>query len=164
MVHLATGIDIQDCRQQACLQLENGAAFKKFVDIIAALGGDVNYLHDTSLFKLASIQHEILAPVTGYISAMNAEGCGLASCLLGAGRQTVDEVINHGAGITLKAKTGDFVNKGDVLAICYTDDERSILAAQEVFLEGFAFTAELPVVPPLVYARVTKDEVKISEQ
>jgi len=164
MVHLATGADIQDCRRQANTQLETGVAFEKFVEIIEAQGGNVKYLYDTSLFEQASIAYNIIAPVTGYISYMNAQDCGLASCLLGAGRQTADDIIDYNTGIILKSKTGDFVNQGDVLAIFYTNNKESISPAEKIFLKGFKFATEKPVVPPLIYARITKDEVKIIDQ
>jgi len=164
MVHLAIGEGIDDCRQQVRKQIENGAAFEKFVEIIAAQNGDVRYLHDTSLFEKAGIMHDVVASEAGYISYMNAESCGLASCMLGAGRQTADDVIDHSAGIMLKFKTGDFVNKGDVLATFHTNNEGSIDSAEEVFLNGFEFTTDAPTVPSLVYARITKDKVEIIDE
>jgi len=164
MVHLATGKDIQTARQLVSKELESGAAFKKFVEIIAAQNGDTNYLYDTNLFEKASMTHDVTAPETGYISYMNAECCGLASCILGAGRQTADDIIDYSAGIVLKFKTGDFVNKGDVLATLHTNNEESIAAAEEVFLQGFSFTPEATEIPPLIYARVTKNEVETIKQ
>lgn len=164
MVHLATGKDIEACREQAQGQIESGAAFEKFVEITRAQNGNTEYLHDTNLFEKASITHNIIAPEGGYIFHMNAEGCGLASCMLGAGRQTADDVIDYSAGIMLKFKTGDFVNQGDVLATFHTNNEASLDLAEEIFLKGFKFQAEAPTVPPLIYARVTKDEVEIIEQ
>ena len=161
MLHLATGDDIQDCRERVRGQLKNGEAFEKFVEIISAQNGDIKYLHDTTLFKKASITHEVIAPASGYISSMNAEGCGLASCMLGAGRLTVDDEIDYSAGIVLKFKTGDHVKKGDVLATFHTNNEASISSAEEVFLKGFKFTTEPAIIPPLIYARVTKDEVEM---
>ena len=164
MVHLATRKGIQECRKQVLEQIKNGAAFEKLVEIIAAQNGDTSYLHNTDLFEKASITHDVLAPTTGYIAHMNAEGCGLASCMLGAGRLTADDVIDYAAGIVLKFKTGDKVNKGDVLATLHTNDMASVEAAEEVFLRGFEFTTETPTAPPLIYARVTSDSVETMDQ
>ena len=161
MLHLATDAKIETCRKQVKKQLDNGAAFDKFVEMIAAQNGDVSYLHDTGLFEKAGITYDVIAPASGYISHMNAEGCGLASCILGAGRLTVDAVIDYSAGIVLKFKTGDFVNQGDILATFHTNNKASIATAEAAFLKGFEFTTEIPTVPPLIYARVTKDEVEV---
>jgi len=164
MIHLATDSAIQECREQARAQLENGAAFEKFVEIIAAQNGDTKYLHDTSLFKQASIVHYVAAPMTGYISYMDAEGCGLASCMLGAGRISAEDEIDHSAGIVLKYKTGDFVKKDHVLATFYTNDIANVKPAEEVFLKSFKFSFDEATAPPLIYARVTKDDVEMKDQ
>jgi len=160
MVHLATGAEIEACRVQVNEQLENGEAYSKFIEIIEAQNGDINYLHDTNLFEKASISYDIAAPETGYIAHMNAERCGLASCMLGAGRLTVDDVIDYSAGIVLKFKTGDFVSEGDVLATFYTNDQASIETAEATFLKGYEFTKNEPMKTPLIYARITVDKVE----
>jgi len=160
MVNLAVGTEIETCRKQAKAQLENGQAFKKFTEIIQAQGGDINYLNDTTLFKKAEIIHNVIAPETGYISHMNAESCGLASCMMGAGRLRSEDIIDHSAGIILNFKTGDFVNQGDTLATFHTNNQSSIAGAEETFLKGFNFSAEKPAPTPLIYARITKDSVE----
>ena len=160
MVHLATNTEIKTCRHQARQQLENGQAFEKFTQIIEAQGGDISYLHDTSKFKKADIIHNVIAPTTGYISHMNAESCGLASCMMGAGRLKSEDIIDHSAGIILNYKTGDHVNKGDILATFHTNDEKSIKDAEETFLKGFNYSPEKPATTPLIYARITKDSVE----
>jgi hypothetical protein len=43
---------------------------------------------------------------------MDAEKIGVASLLLGAGRNTKEDVLDFSAGIILRAKTGDKVAKG----------------------------------------------------
>lgn len=160
MIQLATGHLIQDCRQQVKNALTTGAAFEKFIEIVAAQGGNVNYLHDPSLLETAPIQHEVMAPCAGYIAAMNAESCGLASSMLGAGRQTANDTIDASAGIMLKFKTGDFVHQGDVLAVFHTHHQGFVASAEDVFLKGVEFQEKAPTVRPLIYARVTKDEVE----
>lgn len=161
MLHLATDQTIYDCRIQANKQLENGKAFEKFVEIIAAQSGDINYLNNSDLFEKAEIIYEVNAPTTGYIAHMNAEACGLASCMLGAGRLTVDDEIDTSAGIMLNFKTGDFVKKGDPLATFHTNNETSIESAEAIFLKGFEFTTDVPKIPPLIYARITKEETEL---
>jgi len=160
MIHLATGAEIEDCRKQASGQLDNGKAFETFVEIIKAQGGETKYLEDTNLFEKAATQHQVIARSSGYIAHMNAEGCGLASCMLGAGRVTVDDDIDYSAGIMLHAKTGDKVNAGDVLATFHTNNQASLKSAEEVFLAGFEFSPEPTTAPPLIYARITKDRVE----
>ncbi len=46
---------------------------------------------------------------------------GLASMKLGAGRETLDDIIDSCAGIVLNKKLGDKVGKGDILLTMYTE-------------------------------------------
>ena len=160
MLYLTKELSIEACRDLAKQQLDNGKAFEKFVEIIAAQGGDVSYLQDTNLFDESSITHDVLAPKSGYITYMNAENCGLASCMLGAGRLTADDTIDYSAGIMLHAKTGDYVKQGDVLATFYTNKKETLVQAEVVFLQDWQFSSEEPSAQPLIYARVTKDAVE----
>ena len=160
MLYLTKDLSIEACRDLAMHQLDNGEAFEKFVEIIAAQGGDVTYLHETNLFEKATITHEVLAPESGYITHMDAQNCGLASSMLGAGRLTADDTIDYSAGIMLHAKTGDYVKQGDVLATFYTNKQESLATAEGVFLQDWQFSSEEPSAQPLIYARVTKNAVE----
>jgi pyrimidine-nucleoside phosphorylase len=67
---------------------------------------------------------------------MNAEQIGIASVVLGAGRETKDSVIDHSAGIVLTKKLGDKVEIGDTLCYLHTNDEGTIAKAEADFLEA----------------------------
>lgn len=53
-----------------------------------------------SLYEKAAV-YELAAPQNGWIRQMDAEACGRASMLLGAGRETKDSAIDPAAGIVL---------------------------------------------------------------
>ena len=72
---------------------------------------------------------EVKAEKDGYITHIDAEGCGFASAMLGAGRETRESEIDYTAGIILHKKTGEKVEKGDVLAALYTSKEELFEAA-----------------------------------
>ncbi len=91
---------------------------------------------------------------------MNAEGCGIASSMLGAGRETKDSEIDYTAGIILKKKTGDSVKAGDVLAVLYTSDETLFDNAQQKYEQSVVIEEEPPKEEPLIYARVTPNGVE----
>jgi pyrimidine-nucleoside phosphorylase len=67
---------------------------------------------------------------------MNAEAVGIASMILGAGRETMDSTIDHSAGIILKKKVGDYVNKGDVICTLCTSDEAVMKKVEDMFLDA----------------------------
>jgi len=125
-------------RDRLVAAIESGAAMEKFQEVIAAQGGDPAVTEDASLLPAAPNRHELIAARGGFITVCDAREVGLAGVRLGAGRQRKEDDVDHGVGITLGAKIGDRVDKGDVLAaVQYRDQARLESALQ--FLER-AFT------------------------
>jgi pyrimidine-nucleoside phosphorylase len=83
---------------------------------------------------------------------MDTEAVGIAASLLGAGRKTKDDVIDLSAGIVLKAKTGDRVNKGEPLAVLYASDEHLFAAAEDKFLSALDISQEKAEEHKLIYS------------
>ena len=95
--------------------------------------------------------HDVLCETDGYITKMNAEMIGSSSVILGAGRVKKDDTVDHSAGIILRKKTGDKVQKGDVLATLYTNKRESITSAEELFLKAITVNDEKIEECPLIY-------------
>ncbi|MCF0133038.1 MAG: thymidine phosphorylase, partial [Blautia sp.] len=140
--------------------ISSGAAKNKFREMVAGQGGDVRYLDDPSLFQQDTPYQEVTASADGYIIKMNAEGCGIASSLLGAGRITKESVIDPDAGILLKKKTGDAVQKGDVIATLYSSDPKLFENAKNRFLDSITIGAKKPQERPLILARIEKGQIQ----
>ena len=82
---------------------------------------------------------------------MDAESIGIASVVLGAGRETKDDTIDMSAGIVLNKKTGDKVAKGDTLATLYTCNKKSFDASKNKFLSAIKLS-EAPIKDePLIF-------------
>jgi pyrimidine-nucleoside phosphorylase len=56
-----------------------------------------------------------MAEKQGYPSMVNARVAGETSVDLGAGRQRKSDAIDHGVGILVHSKVGDYLKKGDLL-------------------------------------------------
>ena len=160
MLYLAGIGDMESCLAKVKEALENGTALQKFVEMVEAQGGDSSVIKDMDKFETASIVKEVLSPYDGYITFMDTKECGIASCILGAGRETKEDVIDYSAGIVLKKKTGDKINKGDVLAVLYGNKEEKMQPAEEQFLRALKVETDKPEEAKLVYARVTVDGVE----
>ena len=74
--------------------------------------------------------------------------------MLGAGRNTKEDVIDFAAGIYLNKKTGDFVNKGDVIATLYTEKPETFDAAEKRLLAATVMSDTKPQEMPLVLSVV----------
>lgn len=160
MLYLADKGTLKECYDMAKEALESGRAFKKFKEIVAAQGGDVSVIEDTSNFEKAKISKELISDKTGYIHSMDTEKCGIASMVLGAGRETKEDKIDYSAGIVLNKKIGDYVSKGDVLATLYSSTDEKCKNGINILKTAIEISNEKPSESPIVYARVTKDGVE----
>lgn len=106
--------------------LENGAALRKFKEMVAAQGGSTDWK-----FTEAEIQEPIPAPADGIVTAVDAELIGKGVLMLGAGRKKTDDSIDPAVGIAQMKKPGESVKKGDPLAIVFSNDWKKL---DEVFL------------------------------
>ncbi|HBD06263.1 MAG TPA: pyrimidine-nucleoside phosphorylase [Firmicutes bacterium] len=112
--------------------LENGAAYKVFLDFIKAQEGDVSYIENLDKFPVALYREKVNAPRSGYIARCKALTIGLAAMKLGGGREKKEDTIDMSAGIVLKHKIGDRVEKGEELATLYTERPNFEAVAKEV--------------------------------
>lgn len=151
MLCMVTGEDEKACYAMAKDAIDDGSALNKLCEMISAQGGNAGVVDDFLLFKQPKHTVEISSEREGYIEHTDAEKIGLASVILGAGREKKGDPIDSSAGIVLKKKTGDRVEKGDTLAIFYTDDESKIEEAKREFFEAFTFGNKKPPAQKLIY-------------
>ena len=151
LLSLCYGWSEEESEARANEAIESGAALEKFKEWITAQGGDASFVDDPSLLGKAEYTFEFKAERDGYISHMNAETIGKTASVLGAGREKKTDDIDHTAGIILKRKTGDYVKKGETIALFYTSKEESEKAAAEMFSSAVDFSDESPIEKPLVY-------------
>lgn len=151
MLCMVTGRDDMVCRKMAKKSIEDGSALNKLREMITAQGGNANVIDNSGAFKQPKFYVDIISERDGYISRTDAERVGIASVILGAGREKKGDPIDPSAGIILKKKTGNSVSKGDVLATFYTDDETIIDVAKREFLDALIFGNEKPSKQKLIY-------------
>ena len=159
MLVLAGKGSIEECRKMAKQAIVGGAAFETLCSMVKAQGGDDSYIRDTSKFEKASIVMQVKAPCSGYITAMQTEEIGIASMILGVGRETKDSVIDFSAGIKLYKKTGDRVEKGDTIAELFTNRDTAETAEKRI-INAITISDEPAAEKPLIYARVTAEGVE----
>lgn len=156
MMRLAQKGTLKECRELAKDALYSGKAFTKWKEMIEAQGGDGELMDHPEYFKKVAITKQVKACQEGYITHMDAQGCGVTASLLGAGRKKKEDSIDYTAGIRLEVKCGDFVKKGEVLATLYTSDPCCVNEAEKKFLESICFSKSLPDKKPMVYQRISE--------
>ncbi|MDL2288507.1 thymidine phosphorylase [Oscillospiraceae bacterium OttesenSCG-928-F05] len=159
MLALAGRGDAAHCRALAEGAIASGDALRKLREMVAAQGGDPAYIDTPARFGRSPVVEALEAPEDGYVAAIQSELCGLAACMLGAGRETETSVIDPLSGILLMKKPGDHVSKGDTLAFLHTAEAARVSGARETLLRAYSFRAEKPEAAPLVYAYVSESGV-----
>ena len=157
MLRLIGRGDFAECQRLAAETIENGSAFRAFAAMVEAQGGDAAALADPTKLPQAAFCREVRAERDGFIAHMDAERIGQAACLLGAGRETKESVIDHAAGIRLVKKTGDAVKTGEAIAELHANDESLLAPAASRYLSALAIEDAPCEKRPLIFARVTKE-------
>lgn len=130
--------------------IASGAAREKFKEMIRLQGGDARVVDEPNRLPHARRQETVMAARSGYVTAIRCEQVGIASVMLGGGRETKDEVIDPAAGITLAKKVGDRVRAGEELFTAHHNHESRHAKAMEILRGCFEISAEPPQQKPLV--------------
>lgn len=136
------GTDLNDARRMLEENIQNGKALEKFKVFIEAQGGNPDVIdHPDEMLPQADHQIEVKAERAGVVAAIDAEELGIASMLLGAGRETTESELDLAAGLMLHKKIGDTVEEGEALVTIYSNQE-DVTASKEKILENITIRDE----------------------
>jgi pyrimidine-nucleoside phosphorylase len=142
------GLDETQARRRAEAALAEGRAAEHFERWCYVQGGRWK---PGEYPRLAA--HEVRASHAGFVTAIDALAVGRAAQLSGAGRRTVDDVIDPAAGVMLQCRVGDEVSAGDLLASVFARDSRRRAQARDALAGAYAVGQSHPVSRPVVLAR-----------
>lgn len=141
MISLATGEkDLKANSAKIKEAIKSGAAFEKFKEMVAAQGGDIDYVNDPELFKRSKYIMPVLATESGTVESIDADMVGSIATYLGAGRMKESGDINRTAGIVLNKKIGDSVTVGETLAYVHTDEDSKVSGTTQNLKDAFVIT------------------------
>ncbi|MBU0551588.1 thymidine phosphorylase [Myxococcota bacterium] len=134
--------------------LSDGRGLAKFAEIIEAQGGDPRVIDDPNRLPTARYKRDFLAPRDGYISAIDAQGVGLAALVLGAGRATKEEDIDPAVGLMLHKRLGDKVKAGEPI-LTLEHNDRGVDDALHRLTAAYTLSDEAPpAAKPLFIDRI----------
>jgi pyrimidine-nucleoside phosphorylase len=123
------GVGVDEGRRRAEAAVADGSALAAYERWIRAQGGDPR----VEVLERAPVVRELHAPHAGVVSRVGALAVGIAALELGAGRRTKDDPVDHAVGVVCRAKRGDTVAEGDVLAEIHArTEDRAAMAAEAV--------------------------------
>lgn len=103
--------------------IRNGSALSHFETLVKIQGGNPEQILHPEKLPTAKINVPVISVTDGYVHEIKAEEIGTAAMLLGAGRETKEDIIDYAAGISLEKKVGERVSLGDVLCTLLTNRE-----------------------------------------
>ena len=122
-------------------KINNKEALNKLRQMIEYQNGDSNVIDDYSLFGCANEEIVVKSKVEGYVKQILTANIGTAAMILGAGRNTIEDVIDPTVGIKVLAKKGEFLKIGDPLAIIYTNGKNTENAINMIY-DSYVITKE----------------------
>lgn len=136
------------------IALNNGEAKQKWLSLAKAQGADISYLTNLEKMGEADFKKEIFAENDGYIESFKCRELGFLANDLGAGRYTKEDDIEPLAGIIIHAKIGDYVQKGDILATLYANDQKKLDGKDISFKQLINLSKDQVTEPKLVRYKV----------
>lgn len=145
MVLAKQAATIDEARVQLKEALESGKALLKFKEMIQNQGGDPSVVDQPERLLTAKCVSELPAKESGIVSKLVANELGIAAMMLGAGRKTKDDAIDHAVGLKLNKKIGDPVQEGESLLTIYSNEE-DISSVKELLYQNIEISdsAEKP--------------------
>lgn len=134
--------------------LHSGKALEKFREMVKDQGGDATVIDQTDKILTAKYEIELPAKTSGYVTDLVANEIGIAAMLLGAGRKTKEEDIDHAVGIKLHKKVGDKVAEGESLLTIYANSNE-IDEVEKLLYENISIGEE-PKEPILIHDIITE--------
>src|ERR1700689_4248499 len=135
---------LEEARLTAEKHLVDGSAYAKLKQVVAAQGGNPQALDKFELLPNATGMREITSPRAGYVSTIYAEDIGVASNMIGAGRDKKEDAIDPAVGIILEVKVGEKVDAGSILCRLYYTKEDHVDEAADRVEDAFRISAQKP--------------------
>jgi pyrimidine-nucleoside phosphorylase len=135
--------------------LRSGEAYKAWLKIIEAQGGDTDIFEDPASHHKPTASRTINAPQSGYLASMDCKQVGWAVQRLGAGRAKPGDPVSAHAGIEMHAKLGDRLEKGQPLITLFAEDEALLDEPEQMLLETLQISLTAPHLEPLIREIIT---------
>jgi pyrimidine-nucleoside phosphorylase len=131
-------------RQLASELIANGSALARFREIIKQHGGDVGVIGDPRRLPQAQHQSPFPSPSSGFVNSIQCEQVGIASLVLGGGREKKEDLIDPAVGLILHKKVGDPVRQGEPLCTIRYNSDARLADARNLLQEAYRVAEKPP--------------------
>jgi pyrimidine-nucleoside phosphorylase len=143
-----------DARAAVREAIASGRALEKMRAMVERQGGDSGILDDYRRLPGARRRQPVKAARDGYLTELRADLIGRASMALGAGRQRIEDRIDHGSGILIAKKPGEPVSAGETILELLYNDDRGLGEASRLSDAAVSISSARPPLRPLVIGTI----------
>jgi pyrimidine-nucleoside phosphorylase/thymidine phosphorylase len=151
---------VGDGRKLAHQMIATGAAFEKFCEVARLQGGDAEALRHPERLSQAKNRLEVRSRSAGFVEAINCEQVGIASLVLGGGREKKEDSIDPAVGIVLHKKLGDATAEGESICTLHYNSDARLREAESLIHSSYRIGAQRPKGSGRVVRRVIEGKTK----
>ena len=149
----------QDGAKLADEILLSGAAYKSWLQIVAAHGGDTSIFADPAAFHKPKATRVLKASRAGYLCGMDCKEVGWVVQRLGAGRAKPGDPVSAHAGIESHAKLGARLEAGQPIFTLFSEDEALLDEPYRMLEATVHIGAAPPHVHPVLREVITRENL-----
>jgi pyrimidine-nucleoside phosphorylase len=133
--------------------IDSGAGVRVMEKMIEAQHGDPKVAGDPSRLEIAKERVDVVADRAGFVARADALAIGRAAVAMGAGRARAEDVVDPAVGISVLAKPGDRVERGQPLAALHV--RKRDASIEERVRAAYVIADAAPPAQPLFIGRIT---------
>jgi pyrimidine-nucleoside phosphorylase len=128
---------VEEGRKLAGRLISSGEARERFRQCIRLQGGDERVIDQPDLLPKAASKVDVTSNVGGVLVATDCEQFGIALAMLGGGRETKEDRIDHAVGLEFHKRIGERIEIGEPLATIHYNSDAKLEEAERMVAESF---------------------------
>ena len=128
---------VKEGRKLAGRMISSGEAREKFKQCIRLQGGDERVIDEPELLPKAISKADVSSNAGGILVTTDCEQFGIALAMLGGGRETKEDRIDHAVGLEFHKRIGEQIEIGEPLATIHYNSDAKLAEAKHLVAESF---------------------------
>ena len=149
---------VDDGKRLAREIIASGKALEKFKEMTELQRGDPRCIDDPSRLPQAASTITVMASSSGFVQSIQCERIGVASLILGGGREKKEDVIDPAVGLIIHKKTGEAVTSGEALVTIHYSSSARLEEARQMIAGSYQIGEKAPAAAPLVGRVIGKNQ------
>jgi pyrimidine-nucleoside phosphorylase len=140
---------VEEGKKLALDFIKSGKALEKFRQQLRVHRADLKKIDNSSLLQDAEYKIPLISDEEGFIEKVDVNKIDECSELL---ISKYNKVFHYNTGIVLSKKVGDYVTKGEVLAVIHSNDHQVLDEARDILLLAFKLSKDKSEKKPNILA------------